>query len=355
MIHGAKELALALGAFAILTLLAGCSKDDNPTDSKSYTIAWEKYPGNPVMVKSNAITEFFAIGQPTCLVENDTIKMWYVAGGTPYITSRLLYAFSTDSGLTWTKYNNGAEVMAPGAAGEWDHTIDTPEIIHDSSGYKLYYFGDTLPGGTNLKPSALAGFGVATSPDGITWTKYAGNPILSRGGAGTWEQSWIESPAVIWDSANSQYLMWYSGVDTTTWKIGIGMATSPDGFAWTKRVGNPVISPGAIGSYDDMWAAVPAVIRPDGVYYEMWYSGLNSTGGYGDITMNYATSTDGFVWKEYSGNPLITTHTSPYSQAVDSGGPWAPDVVFYGGEYRMFYETAAGFGYAHSTGAVVER
>ncbi len=333
-------------------LVAGCSKSPS-SPTKQYAIVWTKHAANPVLVKSNIITEFYAIGQPTCLFEHDTIKMWYAAGGLPHVTSNFLYAWS-DDGVTWTKYNLGAPVLPPGDSGEWDISIDTPEILRDSGGYKLYYFGDTLAGGSNQKPSARASLGVATSADGIHWTRYEQNPILTHGGPTEWDRHWIESPAVIWDSAGGQYLMWYSGVDTLSWRIGIGLATSPDGFTWTKHAGNPVLQPGPAGSYDDMWVAVPAVIRRDG-RYEMWYSGLSSTTGFATLTLNYASSDDGIHWTKFSGNPLFDTHTAPHSMAVDSAGPWAPDVIFNGDSLLMWYETAAGFSLATSTGQFIER
>lgn len=308
---------------------------------------WTKYAANPVMKKANIITETYAIGQPTCLFEHDTIKMWYVAGGLPYIASRLLYAWSID-GIAWTKYAFGASVMDPGGTGSWDVCMDTPEIVHDAAGYKLYFLGDTMPGGSNLKPSFRASLGVATSPDGIRWTKYSGNPVLTHGSNTAWDRSWIESPAILRDSATGTYLMWYSGVDTSTWKISVGLATSPDGFAWTKYAGNPVLGPGLSGSHDDMWVAVPAVIKKDG-RYEMWYSGLSSVTGFTTLTIGYATSADGIHWTKFSGNPLFNTRTTPHSSIVDSGGPWAPDVVWDGKGYKMWYETQAGFCYANST------
>ena len=334
-----------------LLTIPGC-KSDSPTEPPAATIPWTKYANNPILKPTNLITEFFAVGQPTCLLEHDTIKMWYVAGGLPYITSRVLYAWSLD-GITWTKYGAGASVMNAGAAGAWDVSIDTPEIVRDTVGYKLYYFGDTLPGGSNQNPSSEASIGVATSADGIHWTKYAGNPILTHGSEAAWDRSWIESPAVLWDSASGTFMMWYSGVDTTSWRIGVGLATSPDGFTWTKYEGNPVLRPGSAGKYDDMWVAVPAVIKT-ARGYEMWYSGFSSKTGFSNITLNYATSPDGISWTKFSGNPLFDTHSQPHSMVVDSGGPWAPDVVIHGQQYSMWYETAAGFSLATSSGQIVE-
>ena len=347
----AKLLAVIL--LAVLTLaLQGC-KSDSPTKPSAVTIAWTKYADNPVVKSTNPISEFFAIGQPTCLLENDTIKMWYVAGGLPYLTSRLLYAWSAD-GISWTKYGNGVAVMPAGDSGAWDIWIDTPEILHDTAGYKLYYFGDTLAGGSDKLPSHRASIGVATSSDGINWTKFPGNPVLTHGSDTEWDRSWIESPAVLWDSSTGTYMMWYSGVDTLTWRICIGLATSPDGFVWTKYAGNPVLQPGPSGSYDDMWVSVPAVIKVEGQYH-MWYSGYSSRSGFSNLTMNYATSSDGIHWAKFSGNPLFDTHTSPYSAAVDSAGPWAPDVIFDGSLFKMWYETQAGFCLATSSGQVIEQ
>lgn len=309
-------------------------------NSLSAQINWTKYSNNPVMVKQDSIFETYAIGQPSCIIENDTFKMWYVEAGLPYATSRMAYAYSLD-GINWVKKHN---LFESGQVGEWDGWMDTPEIIRDKDGYKLYYFGDTMFGYGGSKPSSLASLGLATSEDGITWTKYSGNPILAAGNTGEWDDSWIESPAILYDESTSQYMMWYSGVDTNTWHISTGLATSTDGFSWTKYAGNPVLNVGVTGAFDDMWVAVPAVIKRDSIF-EMWYSALSSTTGFEVLYIGYATSTDGINWKKHTANPLFTTKTTPYDSLVDHGGPWAPDVIFdsVNNEFKMWYETAAGF------------
>jgi len=311
-------------------------------------VNWVKYPQNPVMVKQNFLTEFYAIGQPAVIMENDTFKMWYAACGLDH-KGRILYACSTD-GFTWTKYNGGAVVMDVDSAGSWDDTwLDTPEIIHSPDGYFLYFYGDSV---TNVQPDpqveTTSALGVATSTDGIHWTRYSGNPILTKGDSSSWENFWIESPAVLYDSVSQTYLMWYSGVNKN-WLIQTGLATSPDGLNWTKYPGNPVITHGQPGSYDDMWIAVPSVIKRNN-QYEMWYNAFNSIAGWDTAYICYATSTNGINWTKFAGTPLFNTYTPPSDTNVDKNGPWACDVVFdpVAINYKMWYETAAGFCYAAS-------
>jgi predicted GH43/DUF377 family glycosyl hydrolase len=311
---------------------------------------WTKYTNNPVMTHTNVITELYAIGQPTVIKENDTFKMWYCGAGIDH-RSRILYAYSID-GINWTKYLGGAYVLNIGSAGQWDSKwLDTPEIVQTPTGYNLYYFGDT----TDTPNHYTAAIGLATSNNGVNWTKYSGNPVLSKGDSLSWEAKWIESPAVLYD--NGMYKMWYTGVGRD-WRIKIGYATSPDGVTWTKYAFNPVLSTGSSGSWDDMWVAVPAVIKHNN-RYELWYSALSeadlTNGRYDTIRIGFAFSDDGINWTKYSGNPVLSTLTPPYNPAVDSNGPWAPDVVFDGSGYRMWYETAAGFCYATASLGIEER
>lgn len=311
---------------------------------------WSKYVNNPVMTKTNILTEFYAIGQPTVILENDTFKMWYCAAGIDH-RSRILYAYSLN-GINWTKYQNGGIVLNIGSAGEWDSKwLDTPEIVRTANNYKLYYFGDDV----DTFPPHIGAIGVALSNNGINWTKYAGNPILTKGDSLSWEAKWIESPAVIYD--NGVYKMWYTGVGFD-WRIKIGYATSFDGLAWTKYANNPVVGTGSSGSFDDYWVGVPTVIKR-GSLYEMWYSALSEAdladGRYDTIRIGYATSFNGIHWNKYSNNPVLSTLTPPHNPAVDTNGPWAPSVVYDGYNYRMWYESAIGFCYATAPLNILEQ
>lgn len=312
-------------------------------------VEWTKYTGNPVIAKGPDVFDINAIGQPTVLLENDTFRMWYAGVGNDW-KARICYAYSTD-GINWVKHTGA--VIDVGGPGEWDRGwLDTPEIVKDNTGYKLYYYGDTL-----WQPAAInSSMGVAFSSDGINWVKYAGNPVLTKGNYGDWDGTWVESPAVLFDSVSNQYKMWYNGVDTLTWKIQIGLATSGDGINWVKYAGNPVLTTGNWGMYDDIWLGTPAVIKK-GNYFEMWYSSA-CTNSYNPFTQSFDTlgicfaySTDGIIWVKHSENPLFNTFTVPYDTLVDSGGPWAADVVFVPSQnsYMMWFETISGLSLATAT------
>src|SRR5512137_2545662 len=91
-----------------------------------------------------------------------------------YLQSVAIQARST---FVFTK-DPGNPTLPIGSPGSWDESITLdPNVYRDADGlYKMYYFG-----WNHLYSS---GIGYATSSDGISWTKYPGNPVL-RGTPGT--------------------------------------------------------------------------------------------------------------------------------------------------------------------------
>jgi hypothetical protein len=94
--------------------------------------------------------------------------------------------------------------------------------------------------------------GRATSPDGITWTKYDdpatsgpfvhSDPILT-GDAG-WKAGSVSSPSVWVTSA--RWVMAYAAGPNT----GVGYAVSADGIHWLKSPANPIFSPAKANETD---------------------------------------------------------------------------------------------------------
>jgi hypothetical protein len=156
--------------------------------------------------------------------------MWYT-GGQNKIPWQTGYATSTN-GLDWSIYD-GNPVIASGGPTSWEASeADGPSVIKDGSDYKMWYYGCTLD-------YSSCNIGYATSLDGELWTKYPGNPVVTGTvGGGDVSISW---PTVV--KNGSTYLMWYLSSDGTNY-TGIGLATSTDGIHWTKNTGNPILKTG---------------------------------------------------------------------------------------------------------------
>jgi len=233
----------------------------------------------------------------------------------------------------WIKYT-GNPVVVTGTVGSWDATVVAdPSVISDGVTYKMWYTGRDAGG--------IWGIGDATSTNGITWTKYAGNPVLTRT-AGSWDANVVVGGDVVFDGAT--YRMWYIGAESLAGPYAIGYATSTNGITWTKYVNNPVVT-GTVGSWDSVLGC-PGVISDTGLY-KMWYMGADDSGIYG---IGYATSTNGISWTKYAGNPVVVTGTVG---SWDESRVLCPDVILDGTTYRMWYtgQDADGFrriGYATS-------
>lgn len=188
------------------------------------------------------------------------------------------------SGSGWTK--SGSYVLNVGSPGAWDdYGVMHPCVIKDGSTYKMWYSADDGSGKRKI--------GYATSTDGTSWTKYAVNPVLNLGSAGSWDDEDVDQPWVI--KEDSTYKMWYNGNDGTTRRIGL--ATSSDGISWTKATAkNPVLSPGGAGQPDDVDVMGPTVIKEESGYV-MWYTANDGS----QYRICMASSLDGGTWSKYDG------------------------------------------------------
>ncbi|MCK5560867.1 MAG: hypothetical protein KAJ51_09755, partial [Thermoplasmata archaeon] len=193
------------------------------------------------------------------------------------------------------KYSSNP-LVKNGPAASWDDISATrPSIVYNGTGYMMWYEG--RPGSTKWQ------IGLATSPDGITWTKYSGNPVLSLGSGGAWDSDYVGMPWVLFDGET--YKMWYGGEKGTTWKIGY--ATSIDGINWQKYSNNPILDLGLSGSWDDAEVKDPCVLF-NGIMYKMWFTGMKESNHVNKV--GYATSYDGINWTKYPNNPIISGPTS---------------------------------------------
>lgn len=183
-----------------------------------------KYPGNPVLVSGSGDSwDNTGVGDQFVMSNGSNFVMFY-SGTYNNVTSEIGLATSTD-GVNWIKY--ASPVLAPGPKGSWDSSwVDYPSVIWNGTEYLMYY-------------TASSSIGVAFSKDMIHWQKYADNPIL-KPGPGIYDNVSISAHSVMYDLP--LYKMWYSGRYSGNYTHSIGYATSTDGVHWTKYSGNPVMT-----------------------------------------------------------------------------------------------------------------
>lgn len=238
---------------------------------------WTKYSNNPVLdLGQSGQWDDMNVWAPTVVYKDNTYMMWY-CGGRNNQDIRIGLATSTD-GTSWTRYGTNP-VLNVGPSG-WDtFQVSRPSVLFNGSSYCMWYSGDN---GNSI--------GFATSIDGISWTKYSGNPVFSSG----------RYASVMFDG--SIYKMWYEGYDYT-----IKYATSLDGISWTDYSSNPVLTHGLSGSWDGMYVSTPSVIF-DGSQYIMEYTGYKDS--MLSRTIGLAYSPDGTHWSKEPNNPIINVGTS---------------------------------------------
>jgi beta-1,2-mannobiose phosphorylase / 1,2-beta-oligomannan phosphorylase len=239
----------------------------------------------------------------------------------------------------------------------WDrHIRERGYILKEDSIYKLWYTGYS---GTDEDPKSL---GYATSPDGIHWTRYPGNPIFKK--------KWTED-VFVFKQGNKYYMYaegkndiahWLTSIDGIHWEDqgdlvirkvngdtipgpygtptvwvengkwylfyerndeAIWLATSTDHGTWTNIQDAPVIAKGP-EKYDLGAIAANQVVKFKGRYYIYYHASSMPMNTSTLWTSNVAMSTDLIHWIKYPGNPIVQgNHSSPIT-------------VFDGNSYRLY-------------------
>jgi predicted GH43/DUF377 family glycosyl hydrolase len=313
-----KRIVLLVGCLVLLVMIIpgqAAFVVDAPIPSND----WTKHPSNPVVDAGDpgSWDENWVIF-PSVIKDGSTYMMWYRgvdAGGTKHIG----LAISGD-GMTWTK-DPVNPVLASGGPGSWDERINSARVIKDGATYKMWYAASD---GSALRT------GYATSDDGKNWSKHPDNPVLDVGAAGAWDEQEVSCPHVIMDGTT--YKMWYTGKDNDG-NYGLGYATSSNGIVWTKYSGNPVLTPGASGTWDH-WGVLCSSVLMDGTAYRMWYFGKSDSDPSID-SIGYATSSDGIAWTKDANNPVL----EPGAEGEwDDFGVSGPSVILDGSTFKMWYQ-----------------
>ncbi len=265
-------------------------------------------------------------------------------------------------------FNN--PVIKVGTEGEWDdQTLGCFTVL--DGGDRFYFFS----GGTQYdKPKKI---GMATSKDGIRWTKYEKNPLFSgsmpyaikvgntfrlyhpgKDDAGRhgllmrtsldclhWSKptrvltGGIMDPCVM--RVGGKYLLYYCGGGQKmkegkhVWEFNAYMATSADGVAWRKEP-QPALPLGPKGSWDEYSHAGPCVLKLDDGFH-MWYLGSGTYKGYTAWRIGHATSSDGLNWTKSGAEPVLDVgKTGDW----DCGTFMSFDIIYRDGKFLFWYAAA---------------
>ena len=280
---------------------------------------WFKYLENPVVSYSANPLLFdghYALA-PAVIHEDSCYRMWYVGfcGATQKYT--IGFALSGD-GINWLKHGD-QPVLKEDAQSSFDSSwVWVSCVVPADGGYRMYYCGSN---GTSLKLAS------ALSRDGIVWERSNENPILPPGPPASWDGVSTYAASVLQISPGD-YRMWYSGQNSGA-VSEIGYATSVDGVHWTKHAGNPIVTRGSLGSWEEEGVYCPRVVYADGKLH-MFYLGRDR---YDRGRIGYAFSTDGISWKRYSMNPVLYADAGSY----DGGNIIDHSVLYENGVYRIWY------------------
>jgi predicted GH43/DUF377 family glycosyl hydrolase len=168
---------------------------------------------------------------PRVIRDHQGYKMYYTGqNGNSY---GIGLATSSD-GKTWQRAST-TPVLHPDTAGSWDFQSQAfCDVYYDDTTYYMWFAGGDGVHGA---------IGLAKSSDGISWTRVPGNPVFTPSTSG-WDSGYVSGPNVV--RVGKTFYMFYGGTtNPATVKFAIGLATSQDGIHWTRVGTAPVLSVGS--------------------------------------------------------------------------------------------------------------
>jgi predicted GH43/DUF377 family glycosyl hydrolase len=179
-------------------------------------------------------------------------------------------------------------------------------LVEDDGTWVIYFY----TWNTREEPPPVSEIGRATAHNPLgPWTVDS-EPVL-RGNKTGWEGIHVDAPSVV--KTEDGYLMYYSGFNSAT--SAIGMATSDDGIHWTKY-DDPTTTdapfaesdPILVSEREDYRYHQPRVERTDDGYVMIFR--LQPSSG-GNMGLGIATSEDGINWQVVTEEPFWGRDTIP--------------------------------------------
>ncbi len=289
---------------------------------------WTRYVSNPILTVGAGGAWDDNWIHPYSLVDmgDGTYRMYYGgagAGGMSGIPEQVGFATSSD-GYSWSKYGSNP-IFSQGAGGAWDDSrVEHFCVLKEGGNWYAWYAGE--PGDNTWK------IGYATSSDGITWTKYGSNPVMT-GTASEWDSAFIV-PSCVFKEGSIYYMFYWGGTTTSQVNWSLGLATSTDRVTWTKEASNPILA-GTSG-----WEAVvlDTHVQKIANTYFLFYQGNTSDGTLS--ALGAATSSDKTTWSRAATNPFPRGANGTWDDTWNEG----PTLFKIGSTWLMYYMGQPGSG-----------
>jgi predicted GH43/DUF377 family glycosyl hydrolase len=284
-------------------LLVGCASSAvnlTPTATPLRPGEFSVYDKNPVVPHGIQTTWAARYVDPGAMIYHDGAFHMFINGLNAYpgVVS-LGYATSPD-GYAWSLASPDPVFTSDQVKYAQTAIFASSVLVGDDGVWTLYFY--TVDAG--IHPRSTIGRATAPKPTG-PWTPDAA-PVLAPGQTGSWDAYSVAHPSVVRTSAG--LVMYYSAAATDSDPHNaIGMATSPDGVHWTKR-NDPVLRAGTGDAWDNQIIYDPNVVQtPTGYVMAYLGLGPNSVVPKPFTAVGYATSADGLTWTKSSANPILST------------------------------------------------
>ncbi|MFO0579954.1 MAG: hypothetical protein U1A78_38775 [Polyangia bacterium] len=183
------------------------------------------YPYNPILRPTPSSSNQGAdnVYAPEIHAHSGAKVMWYGAQGSDG-HDRIYLAWSRD-GMAWTKWPSDSAPAPVLDRGTSNHVND-PSVVRPAGTWRMYYTDAATAENDEIwlaESSKLTGF-----------TKV--QRVLEKGPPGAWDEEKVGRPSVLYEGG--VYFMWYDG--TSRGRRHVGLATSTDGIRFTRAPHNPV-------------------------------------------------------------------------------------------------------------------
>lgn len=221
--------------------------------------AWTKQGDDPVLKTKDVPYAKIAMYASSVIWRDGCWDLYFYTWDSNSFPSSSVIGRATQcvAGSALTDWIVDAEpLLRPGGMKEWDEKqVLAPQVIQTDNGYIMYYTGVDEKNNQRV--------GMATSPDGVTWTKYNdpatkdtpftdSDPVLFEGEDGAWDKGFVHQPRVFQTAEG--WAMIYRGTQNANGSaMALGLATSSDGIHWEKSAKNPIFVPKEIPKSNQFW------------------------------------------------------------------------------------------------------